>query len=125
MLKGKKYDAEETFKSIIGFSLSNEALDEKTTNQEANTEQDSMPEKPLAVVKKPTRVKPGTPSVLAPKKKTAGRPKINRETKKRYTFTILPSLYERAAQKAEEDGFSLSEKVSYLLEEYTGEKARK
>lgn len=124
MLKGKKYDAEETFKSIIGFSLSNEALDEKTTNQEVNTEQDPMPEKPLAVVKKPTRVKPGTPSVLTPKK-TAGRPKINRETKKRYTFTILPSLYERAAQKAEEDGFSLSEKVSSLLEEYTGEQARK
>ena len=121
MLKGKKYDAEETFKSIIGFSLSNEALDEKPMHQESNAKQDPIPEKPLPVAKKPTRVKPSPSAALAPKNKTAGRPKINRETKKRYTFTILPSLYERAARKAEEDGLSLSEKISSLLEGYTKE----
>lgn len=52
----------------------------------------------------------------APKKR--GRPKVNRETKKRISFTILPSLYEQASEIAYNEGKSVSELVAEFLQEY-------
>lgn len=51
-------------------------------------------------------------------KKPVGRPKLNRETTERRTFTILPSLYNKAMDKARGEGKTLSEVVSALLSEY-------
>lgn len=52
-------------------------------------------------------------------KKKAGRPKLkNREKKARYTFTITPSLYEKAQTVAYENGKSLSELIADFLTEY-------
>lgn len=53
-----------------------------------------------------------------PKRK--GRPKLqNRELRKRYSFTILPSLYEKAQDKAGVEGKTLSELITDFLTEYT------
>lgn len=51
-----------------------------------------------------------------PKKK--GRPKANREIKKRTTFTILPSIYEESSKIAYVDGKSVSELVEDYLSDY-------
>lgn len=50
-----------------------------------------------------------------------GRPKTNRETKKRYSFTILPSIYEKAYKKAYDNRISLSELIADFLEKYVNE----
>lgn len=53
----------------------------------------------------------------APKKR--GRKKIeNREKKKGYSLTLLPSTYEKAQEKAALEGRSVSEVISNLLENY-------
>ena len=51
------------------------------------------------------------PQKTAKNIKKPGRPKVNRETKKRYTFTLLPSVYEQAVAIAYENGKSISELV--------------
>lgn len=56
------------------------------------------------------------PQTEKPKKK--GRPKVNRELKKRYSFTILPSLYEQSSKIASNEGKSLSELITDFLTEY-------
>lgn len=53
-----------------------------------------------------------------PKPKKKGRPKMNRETKKRITFTLLQSKYEQASKIAYIDGKSVSEVIGEFLEEY-------
>lgn len=53
---------------------------------------------------------------MPPKKK--GRPIINRELKKRYSFTILPSLYEQTSKIASNEGKSLSELITDFMTEY-------
>ncbi|MDF2944565.1 MAG: hypothetical protein K0S01_3423 [Herbinix sp.] len=50
-----------------------------------------------------------------------GRPTVNRETKKRYTITLMPSLYAKASDKAAEQGRSLSEVIGRYLEAYIKE----
>jgi len=50
-----------------------------------------------------------------------GRPKTNRETKKRYSFTILPSIYEKAYKKAYDNRISLSELIADFLEKYVND----
>ena len=50
--------------------------------------------------------------------KKLGRPKVNRETKKRISFTILPSLYEQASEIACNEGKSVSELIAEFLTEY-------
>ena len=52
--------------------------------------------------------------------KKPGRPKVNRETKKRYTFTLLPSIYYQAVDIAYANGKSISELVEELLQQYIG-----
>lgn len=52
--------------------------------------------------------------------KKRGRPKLqNRELRKRYSFTILPSLYEKAQEKASKEGKTLSELVTDFFIDYT------
>lgn len=51
-----------------------------------------------------------------PRKK--GRPKANRETKERKTFTLRPSVYDQASEIAYQEGKSISEVVEELLTEY-------
>lgn len=51
-------------------------------------------------------------------KKKVGRPKLNRETKKRFTLTLLPSNYDNAMKIANNEGKSMSELVDELLEKY-------
>jgi len=50
--------------------------------------------------------------------KRKGRPAVNRETKKRYTLTLLPSVYDAASKKAYEQGKTLSEVVGDFLSEF-------
>lgn len=47
-----------------------------------------------------------------------GRPKANRETKKRITFTIFQSQYEQASKIAYIDGKSVSEVIGDFLSDY-------
>lgn len=56
------------------------------------------------------------PQTKEPKKR--GRPKVNRELKKRYSFTIIPSLYEQSSEIASNEGKSLSELITDFLTEY-------
>lgn len=61
-----------------------------------------------------------TPAEPPKEKKKAGRPKLqNRELRKRYSFTILPSLYEKAQEKAGSEGKTLSELITDFLADYT------
>lgn len=61
-----------------------------------------------------------TPAEPPKEKKKAGRPKLqNRELRKRYSFTILPSLYEKAQEKAGNEGKTLSELITDFLTDYT------
>ena len=62
-------------------------------------------------------------NILAePTRKKAGRPKLeNRELKKRYSFTILPSLYDKAQAKASKEGKTLSELITNFLAYYIQE----
>lgn len=51
-----------------------------------------------------------------------GRPAMaNREKKARYSFTILPSIYENAQAVAYENGVTLSELISEFLTNYVEE----
>lgn len=52
------------------------------------------------------------------KKKKKGRPKLNREIKKRYSFTIFPSLYDQASELSRMNGVSLSELIEGFFVEY-------
>lgn len=54
-------------------------------------------------------------------KKSKGRPKTKGETKKKVTLTLLPSLYEKAAEKAYNEGTTMSALISELLEKYISE----
>ena len=51
-------------------------------------------------------------------KKRKGRPKTNGETKKKVTFTLLPSTYEKAVAKAYAEGTTMSALISDFLENY-------
>ncbi len=53
-----------------------------------------------------------------PEPKRKGRPTVKRETKKRYTLTFLPSVYDKASAKASEEGKSLSEVLGDFLAKY-------
>lgn len=55
-------------------------------------------------------------------KKRAGRPKLNREKKQRYTFTLLPSSYDKAQVIASLEGKSLSEVIDNYLADYVRKK---
>lgn len=56
---------------------------------------------------------------------TKGRPKSEREIKKRVSLAIMPSLYENIQKIAYVDRRSISEIVSLCLEQYTKENADK
>ncbi len=61
--------------------------------------------------------KPKVKAEPKPKKKK-GRPKANRETKKRITFTLLQSKYEQANKIAYIEGKSVSEVIGEFLSKY-------
>lgn len=101
-MAGKKavFDKEKAFMSIIG------------AGQEEPQEQEAVKEKI-----KEGQAQPEQATIQEPKKR--GRKKLeNREKKKRYSFTILPSVYEKAQEKAEAEGKTLSELVSDFLVKY-------
>lgn len=66
-------------------------------------------------MKKEEKITSAGPSISGKKK---GRPKTGRELKRRISFTILPSLYDKASEKAYREGKSVSEVVSEFLSEY-------
>jgi len=68
------------------------------------------------VVEPEVPINPHPITQAEPKRK--GRPTVNRETKKRYTLTFLPSVYDKASAKACEQGKSLSEVLGEFLSEY-------
>lgn len=101
-MAGKKavFDKEKAFMSIIG------------AGQEEPQEQEAVKEEI-----KEEQAQPEQATTQEPKKR--GRKKLeNREKKKRYSFTILPSVYEKAQEKAEAEGKTLSELVSNFLVKY-------
>lgn len=52
----------------------------------------------------------------------SGRPKLNREKKERFTFTLHRSVLEEATKKAADNGYdSASMLVEHLLKKYTYE----
>lgn len=67
----------------------------------------------------PNQLKEDIKDTKAKQKKKAGRPPLkNREKKERYSFTIMPSLYEQAKNVAYSNGKSLSELITDFLTEY-------
>lgn len=108
MAKNKKND-------IDSFSGMFNGTDETIKGQETIETLEGgkyMPDQPKAEKKEKQ-------TTTEPKKR--GRPKLNRETKKRISFTILPSLYEQASEIAYKEGKSVSELIADFLTEYVKE----
>lgn len=104
MQKKVKFDQDAAFKSIIGVGAEDEAQNEAVKEEVTHGEDDTQ--MPLTAEPK-----------AEPKKR--GRKKLeNREKKARYSFTVLPSVYEQAQKKAEQEGKTLSELVSEFLLKY-------
>lgn len=61
------------------------------------------------------------PKTSGPKNAKRGRPKSNRELRKRFSFTMLPSLYQKASEKAYRQGRNVSDVISDLLTKYANE----
>ena len=57
--------------------------------------------------------------------KTAGRPKVERETKKRISLAVLPSLYKQVQKIAYVERSNASEVTSALYEQYIKDNADK
>lgn len=82
----------------------------KADNEPAEKNEEPAVDTPKAVTK------PRAPASTEPKRR--GRPAVQRETKKRFTLTLLPSVYDEASHKAYEQGKTLSEVVNELLTKY-------
>lgn len=109
---GSKFDIDTAgnFEKFLGKQHPKESVEE-------SPKMVPLPEKTI-VEKKNKPVQSSAKSAASKRVRKKGRPKANRELKSRYTFTIFPSIYEQAFDKADEEGFSISEVVSFLLEEY-------
>ena len=68
------------------------------------------------IVDDPEEIKEVVEQAVEQKKK--GRPFTNREVKKKFSVTLLPSLYNAASSKAYADGHSISEVIGNFLSEY-------
>lgn len=100
--KKNTFDTEKAFKSIIGIPTA-EPTEPNETQQATSV----------------VSVGDSTPKTVDNTYKQRGRKKLtSREKKKRYSFTILPSVYENAQKKAMEEGHTLSELVSDFLKKY-------
>lgn len=78
-----------------------------------------MPEPPKTEEKATqTATKPKEKKTSTEPKKVGRPPLKNREKKGRYSFTIMPSLYEQAQSVAYENGKTLSELITEFLTEY-------
>ena len=109
-MAGKKtvFDKEKAFLSIIGAGAGEPQEQEKQPQEQEKQLKEEIKEEHLQSEQATTQ---------EPKKR--GRKKLeNREKKKRYSFTILPSVYEKAQEKAEAEGKTLSELVSNFLVKY-------
>lgn len=105
-MAGKRtvFDREKAFLSIIGAGAGEPQEQEKQLKEEIKEEH--LQSEQVA-----------TPEPK--KRKKRGRKKLeNREKKKQYSFTILPSVYEKAQAKAEKEGKALSELISNFLVKY-------
>lgn len=78
----------------------------------------SEPEQVQAAVPMPVAEKKEKKADIPKEPRKKGRPKANRETKKRFTFTLKPSVYDKAGDVAYQEGKSISEVVEELLIEY-------
>lgn len=107
MAKNKKNDID-SFSGMFNGTAEHEQIEGQETIETLEGGK-YMPE-PIKAVKEEKK------TVTEPKKR--GRPKVNRETKKRISFTILPSLYDKASEIAYNEGKSVSELVSDFLTEY-------
>lgn len=86
--------SEQAFKSILGVKEEKANMSEEIQTDTKNAVEDTI--------------------------KRRGRKKLeNREKKKRYSLTILPSIYEKAQEKAEKEGKTISELVSNFLLKYS------
>ena len=86
--------SEQAFKSILGVKEEKTNMSEEIQTDTKNAVEDTI--------------------------KRRGRKKLeNREKKKRYSLTILPSIYEKAQEKAEKEGKTISELVSNFLLKYS------
>ena len=86
--------SEQAFKSILGVKEEKANMSEEIQTDTKNAVEDTI--------------------------KRRGRKKLeNREKKKRYSLTILPSIYEKAQEKAEKEGKTISELVSKFLLKYS------
>lgn len=95
-MKKSKFDPSAAFKSIIGIN-----------EQEPQLEQEQPPQQPQREQVQNAALK--------------GRPKADRETKKRVSLAILPSLYDNVQKIAYVERKSISEIVSECLEQYAAE----
>lgn len=88
---------------VLEFSSQKLILDEKLQGQEAM----------LAV-----SIKDVDPEVVPPVQPSKGRPKANRETKKRISLAVYPSDYNDLQKIAYVNRQSVSDIISKLIEEY-------
>lgn len=109
-------EKERAKRSAVRTALNGVPVEDDLTGQEA--EKTPAGEQNMAEIEKVQKKEKQTD--IEPKKKNkAGRPPLtNREKKARYSFTILPSLYEKAQRVAYENGKTLSELITEFLTEY-------
>lgn len=119
MSKKFDIDTDGNFKKFLGKQHRDEVV--KDVEEPGSTETPQVISQNPLVEKKDKPVRSSPKPVGQIRIRTKGRPKVKRELKKRYTFTVFPSVYEPAFEKAEEEGLSLSEVVSLLLEAYIRE----
>lgn len=134
------FDRDRAFKSIVGIE-ENVPEEKKEQPEEQKPEATQKPSPPQALeakikVEKPTKKETThhTPKEIKEKKEAKeiketrvilppappkpGRKILNREKRSRYSFTILPSIYKHAQDKALKKGESLSEVISNFLKDY-------
>ena len=88
--------------------------------KEVVKEEKTITPKIISPVKtKQTKVSKGTEKIKETRKR--GRPKSNRETKQRITFTLLKSNYDEASKVAYIEGKSVSQVVGDFLYDYVNQ----
>lgn len=139
------FDRDRAFKSIVGIedNTAEEKKPQAEKSKPEDTKKTSAPqaqaletkakaEKPIkkeATPASPKEIKESKERKEAKEDKQAkiflppappkrGRKILNREKRARYSFTILPSIYKHAQDKALKKGESLSEVISNFLKEY-------
>lgn len=105
--------------AILGSTDATDTTQAKPTKEAAK--KDSIIKQERTVPSKTKQVKTPKEPPITKQSKKRGRPKSNRETKQRITFTLLKSNYEEASKVAYIEGKSVSQVVGDFLYDYVNQ----